>query len=263
MTAHWRLILDDAVDGELNMALDRAAQLAREEGSAPPTLRLYTWSSPTVTLGRFQPSDAVDAEELRRAGVSVARRFTGGRGVLHDDELTYCMVGSVEDGVPRGVAASYRHLCTVLAQAYRDLGVPAQVTSRDAGRGRSEACYLSTTRADLTVEGRKVSGSAQVWAGSTVMQHGSFVFSRDVEREARVFRLSPAERDKLEEGVATLGGSGGTPVGSAEVVEALIEAFGSVLGVELRRGGWTARECEIAQRVIDQTRVAVDPSPST
>lgn len=263
-TVIWRLIVDGAVDGALNMALDRAAQLAREEGSAPPTVRLYSWSSPTVTLGRFQPVDAVDGSAVRRHGLSIARRFTGGRGVIHDDELTYCMVASTSDGVPRGVAASYLYLCGVLAAAYRALSVPAEVTGHDAGGARSEACYLSTTRADLTVAGRKLSGSAQVWTGSTVMQHGSFVFSRSVEREAAVFGLAPTEAERLRTSATTLGESASLPVGRDQVTDALIGAFHDVLGVELREGSWTARECEIAEGVLFETRVSPgEPSAST
>ncbi|MDP2232400.1 MAG: lipoate--protein ligase family protein, partial [Actinomycetota bacterium] len=115
----WRLLsADGPKDGAWNMAVDRAIQLACAAGAAPPTLRLYTWARPTVTLGRFQPASSVQADACGRYGVGVVRRFTGGRGVLHDDEVTYSIVASVPDGVPRGVAASYRYLCTGLTEAY-------------------------------------------------------------------------------------------------------------------------------------------------
>ena len=84
------------------MALDRAVQLARQAGDAPPTLRLYRWARATVTLGRFQSAAGVDRELCAREGIDVVRRFTGGRGVLHDDELTYSIVRAWTTVSPAG-----------------------------------------------------------------------------------------------------------------------------------------------------------------
>lgn len=243
------------VDGALNMAFDRAVQLSREDGCAPPTLRLYTWARPTVTLGRFQKLDGVDLDAAAEAGVDVVRRFTGGRGVLHDDEITYSVVAGLDDGVPRGVAASYRYLCTALAEAYRLLGVAAEVTARDAAATSSAACYLQTTRADLALDGAKLAGSAQVWAGSTVLQHGSFTRTRDVEREARVFRLGAGETAKLAEGTADLDAVLGLRVGDAALAAAVVEGFERALGITLVPGTLSALEAERAAGLLGEVRV--------
>lgn len=239
------------------MALDRAAQLACERGAVPPTLRLYRWSRPTVTLGRFQPVTAVRSDAARAAGVDVARRFTGGRGVLHDDEVTYAVIASARDGIPRGVAASYRYLCAPLARAYRTLGVRAELTEHDRVSRRSEACYLATTRADLSLGARKLSGSAQVWSGSTVLQHGSFTRSRDVDRESDVFGLEKAERLALEQDAVTLSQVDDVVPTHEEIIEAVVEAFGDVLGVELVAGGWTAAEAHLAEGLLASARVTL------
>jgi len=236
------------------MALDRAVQLSREEGSAPPTLRLYSWARPTVTLGRFQDPGGVDRDACAREGIDVVRRFTGGRGVLHDDELTYAVVAGTDDGVPRGVAASYRHLCGALVEAYRSLGVEADLTTRDRGEGRTGACYLQTTRADLSLGGHKLSGSAQVWAGSTVLQHGSFVVSRDVERESRLFRLDSAQAAHLAEATKTLADVCPAPPVIDRLVAAVVEGFERRLGVTLLPGEVSAREAELAADLLGDTR---------
>ena len=181
MSAAWRLLIDDGPnEGAWNMALDRAVQLAHEEGEAPPTLRLYEWQRPTVTLGRFQAADSIDREFCSASGIDVVRRPTGGRGVLHADEVTYSIVAGLRDGVPRGTSASYRMLCGGLAEAYRLLGVDAALTARPRGSRSSAACYLHATAADLSLGARKLSGSAQVWFHDSVLQHGSFTISRDI-----------------------------------------------------------------------------------
>lgn len=214
------------------MARDRSIQLAVEAGQSRPTLRLYQWARPTVTLGRFQCVDDVDLTACSAAGVDVVRRFTGGRGVLHDDELTYSVVAGTRDGMPRGVAASYRHLSAVLAQAYRNLGIDASITHRDHGPASKGACYLATTRADLACGSLKLAGSAQVWHGSTVLQHGSFTISRDASLESRIFRLSAEETAALECGTATFESLTGERPGIVAIADAVVAAFQEVLEVE-------------------------------
>ncbi len=250
MADTWRLIIDGALDGALNMALDRAAQLAREDGVVPPTLRLYRWARPTITLGRFQRLAGVDADTAREEGVDVVRRFTGGRGVLHDDEVTYSVVASVEDGVPRGCTASYRHLCAALAAAYRSMGVNAQVTQSDGHVSASASCYLTTTRADLTVGGHKLAGSAQVWSGSTVLQHGSVIRSRDAARESRVFSLDESEAKLLTEQTVSLDTLLGSDVSTGEIVQAIVDGFATALGISIVPGRWTPHEASIASRLL-------------
>lgn len=255
MPNEWRLIVDGPVQGAMNMARDRAVQLACEQGKVPPTLCLYRWLNPTVTLGRFQSLDGFDLLACGEYGLDVVRRFTGGRGVLHDDELTYSVVASVQDGVPRGVAASYRLFSEALAHAYRSLGVDAALTERDRGVASSAACYLATSRADLSLGAMKLSGSAQVWHGSTVLQHGSFTISRNVEREARVFGLSSDEQGLLASKAATIEGVTGRRPTIDEIAEAVIEGFEAVFDVRLVQGDLTASEEESARRLVSEVRI--------
>jgi len=242
------------VDGALNMALDRAVQVCREQGSVPPTLRLYSWSRPTVTLGRFQDPSGVDADACEQLGVDIVRRFTGGRGVLHDDELTYSVVAGLEDGVPRGVAASYRHLSAGLVGAYRQVGVDASLTTRERGRSSASACYLQTTRADLSLGAHKLSGSAQTWHGSTVLQHGSLTISRDVEREARVFRLDTTQTHHLDAATVSLSQVCDPPPGTARLCDAAIAGFERALGIRLVPGELSAQEGEWARNLLQETQ---------
>ncbi|HEX9092931.1 MAG TPA: biotin/lipoate A/B protein ligase family protein [Coriobacteriia bacterium] len=251
----WRLMVDGPLDGALDMAVDRAILSCVADGSSLPTLRLYRWEVPTVSLGRFQPVEGVDMEACERRGFDVVRRPTGGRGVLHDDELTYSIAAGVEDGVPCGTAASYRRLCAVLAEAYAALGVAAELTSRPRGTRDSAACYLHATAADLSLGAAKLSGSAQVWSGDAVLQHGSFVISRDEAAEAEVFRLGAEDRAALGTFTATLESVLGRRPALPDIELALVAAAGSVLGVRLERAPLTERERGLALAWRDEHSV--------
>jgi lipoyl(octanoyl) transferase len=254
VTATWRLVIDDAPsDGAWNMAVDRAIQLARQTGDVPPTLRLYRWERPTVTLGRFQDVAGIDRDECDRNGIDVVRRFTGGRGVLHDDELTYSVCAGVGDGIPRSTSASYGLLCSALAETYRILGVDAQLTSRPRGDSSSSACYLHSTRADLSLGLAKLSGSAQVWTADTVLQHGSFTRSRDVARESAVFRLGRDAAEKLASQTAVLTDVLEAPPTLEAIGEAACAGFARVLGISLVRGRITPEERSNARVLTGET----------
>lgn len=252
----WRLIIDEARPGRENMALDRAVLRSRRDGASQATLRLYTWEVPTVTLGHFQKLEQVDLEACARRGFDVVRRPTGGRGVLHDDELTYSVVAHLEDGVPRGVAASYRHLSAALAEAYRLLGVDAQLTQRSRGPAASAACYLHATQADLSLGAAKLSGSAQVWSGDAVLQHGSFVRTRDLAAESEVFMLGDSGKRSLQASTATLADALDDAPSREAITEAVITAFERALGIVLEPGAPSADELAVAADLAPEHVVA-------
>jgi lipoate-protein ligase A len=251
-----RFIDDGAGDGAYNMGVDRALQLVRAGGSEGlPTLRLYSWKRPTVTLGRFQPLDAIDADACDRLGVDVVRRPTGGRGVLHDDEVTYCFVAAVGDGVPRGVVASYRAIAEGLRAAFEELGVAAGAVSRTGGDPGSSACYLAASQADLSVGTLKLSGSAQVWAGDTVLQHGSFVITRDAGIESRVLGLGEDAEARLRSRTVTLEEALGARPSVSSVRSAIKRGFESAYGLRLVAAGITDAERSLTAKLARGYRV--------
>lgn len=256
-TRAWRLIDDGPAPGARNMALDRALLAGLAAGTSPPTLRLYTWERPTLTIGRFQDAAGVDLEAAAARGFDAARRPTGGRAVLHDDELTYAVVASMAEGVPRGVVASYRYFAEALAAAFAALGVPAEVTPSRRRAAASAACYLATTQADLAVGASKLSGSAQVWEGEAVLQHGSFVVSRDVAAEAEVTRLDADAAARLAAETCTIEQYTGRRPGREQLAAALTSAFESTLGIELMPGGWRRDELEEARDLEQRFRLSL------
>lgn len=251
-----RILIDPALDGRYNMALDRAVQICVEDGDSPPSLRLYRWAVPTATVGRFQRIETVDVEYARQAGVALARRFTGGRGVLHADELTYAFVASRAHGVPEGIERSYAYIAGALVRSFTNLGVEAALKAGDGRASDSGSCYLTSTAADLCAGAAKLSGSAQVWLGSTVLQHGCFVRSRDVTREASVFRLDEGQARRLGSTASTLEALLDTIPTFPQMEQAVIDGFVRSLDMEPVAGTYLRRELELAEILAsaDETR---------
>jgi len=140
------------------------------------------------------------------------------------------------------------------------LGVEASLTARPRGSGSSAACYLHATAADLSLGAMKLSGSAQVWSGETVLQHGSFVISRDVELEARVFRLAETDSRRLAVETATLVGSLGSRPSREQILEAVHSGVARGLGVCFVRGQVTDEERAHASRLLAE--VSADRLPA-
>ena len=147
--------------------------------SAPPdpdsyTLRLYRWHRPTVSLGYAQPW-LQGFDRARAADVALVRRPTGGRAVLHADELTYAVAGPADpDTVGTGILSCYRTIATGLAAGVRELGGDVRLARGARGDSSgSGACFSARSRYELTFGGRKLAGSAQRRQGGRFLQHGS------------------------------------------------------------------------------------------
>jgi len=247
--AQWRLIVNGEADGASNMAIDEAILGAVSEGLAPPTLRLYAWSPPCISLGRNQPLSQVDLESCSAAGVDVVRRPTGGRAILHTDELTYSVALSVVD--PRaaaGVTEGYRRLSEGLLAGLRRLGVGAgPAESGGPGEGASgPACFEVPSHHEITAGGRKLVGSAQWRAKGGVLQHGSLPLEGEIGRIVDYLAVPEEGRETLRRAVrargCTLEQVLARRVPFAEAACALVEGFAGALNLSLVEGALTAPE---------------------
>ncbi len=176
----WDLILDGALDGLRNMAIDGALLDEVEASPEPKTIvRFYTWNQPTVSLGRNQKVEkAVDSDYCRDNGIAVVHRPTGGRAVLHDDELTYAVISNDTSFFGDTIYGNYKRVSEALRIGFTHLGVPA-VLAPDTRKpntpenGADPPCFVSTSRYELMVAGRKIAGSAQRRIRRSFLQHGS------------------------------------------------------------------------------------------
>jgi len=170
----FRFLNTHVQDAAMNMAIDESVLTHHLNGEVPPTLRVFRWSQPSISLGRFQSIEReIISERCKQLGVALVRRPTGGRAVYHHDEFTYSIVISKRYGVPPGVVAAYAYLAQGLLAALRLLGVQAELSDERVSKHPSAACFASSTQADLTSGGFKLIGSAQVWKDDALLQQGS------------------------------------------------------------------------------------------
>lgn len=261
----WRLIGLAEGDGPWNMAVDEAILRAVGEGKAPPTVRFYTWKPPALSLGYFQDyGREVNEEACRRLGIQCVRRPTGGRAVLHDQEVTYAFVFPADDPLlPPGVVASCRAIGEGIVAGLRRLGVavdPFSGKGRQA-RGHSAACFDAASWYEVTVGGRKLVGSAQVRRHGAVLQHGSILLEFDAEQLLAVLNWAErgpngsggsgeALRHHLLTGVASLAQLLGGAPPPAQVAEAVAAGWQERLGMTLQPGELGAEERALAERLL-------------
>jgi lipoyl(octanoyl) transferase len=237
MREAWRLVVTPRpASGFWNMAVDEALLAAASTG-APPTLRLYAWRGPWLSLGHAQPFDGATFEACRRAGVGVVRRVTGGRAVLHGADLTYAVTAS-ERALPDGLHASYRILSDALVDALRGLGIEAE---RVAGGRRRVApaagfdCFAEAADDEVCAGGRKLAGSAQRRGGGALLQHGSVRLAPDPAAVERIAGTGLGATSLAELGVA--------PESARRTLgEALPKALGARLSVAFVAGSLSPSE---------------------
>ncbi len=177
--AGFRLVVHPKMEGRLDMAIDEALAEAVGSGRSAQVVRLYGFSPPTLSLGRFQRTEGVLLEErLAQDGVTLVRRPTGGHAVLHDDELTYSVVLSKEliaeqlgDSRKQTV---YGFIAEILLAGLQRLGIQAGINASRQGDLRNPDCFRSAGEFEIAApDGRKLIGSAQMTTRTAILQHGS------------------------------------------------------------------------------------------
>ncbi|MBC7249342.1 MAG: lipoate--protein ligase family protein [Anaerolineae bacterium] len=253
--ATWRLLNTGVADGATNMAVDEAILEGVAAGQSPPTLRFYAWQPPCLSLGYAQVvRDEVDLEACRARGIDLVRRPTGGRAILHTDELTYSVVVPQDDPrVSGGVVESYRRLCQGLLAGLRMLGLDVVQAGRKPPRPKnlSAACFDAPSDYEIIVGGRKIVGSAQARRRGVVLQHGALPLIGDVTRIVDVLNLPEDEREKfraaLRARATTLEAALGRALPFDEVARALAQGFAQGLNLELVPGELSPRELARAE----------------
>ena len=164
--------------------LDYALKKQLEE----PIFRLYGWSPACVSLGRNQSDEFLDREFLKNNGIDVVRRLTGGRALLHDNEITYsfiCPVSYLEHG--EHVVSSYKEICAIFINKFKKIGIDIDFGTQKQVKTGFDYCMLVSTGADLCYKGKKLIGSAQYRKQGYILQHGSILYDYDRELLEKIF----------------------------------------------------------------------------
>ena len=256
----WRLLITPPTSGAWNMALDEAILEHIGRGESVPTFRLYAWDPPCLSLGHAQPFADVDRTRLQERGWEVVRRLTGGRAILHTDEITYSVIApNDEPRVAGTVLESYNRLAGALLLAVKELELPVEIKEGkvDNPSMLNPVCFEVPSTYEITVNGKKLIGSAQARKKEGVLQHGSLPLVGDLTRicQALVFK-NESERDtaskRLLERATTVESALERQVSWESAAQAFIHAFGSQLGLSLIKGKVSESESERTDELVKE-----------
>lgn len=153
-----------------------------------PIFRLYGWKPACISLGRNQSDEFIDKEFLKQEGIDLVRRLTGGRALLHDNEITYsyiCPTSYLKNG--ENVTKSYIEISQILIDKFKKIGIELNFGTTKKINTKFDYCMLISTGADLCYEGKKLIGSAQCRKNGYILQHGSILYDYDKKLLEKIF----------------------------------------------------------------------------
>lgn len=267
--ATWRLVRTPPASGAWNMAVDEALLLSQSQPGSLPVLRLYAWQPACLSLGYAQPYQDADLENLEANGWHIVRRPTGGRAILHTDELTYSVIAPEDE--PRlagGVLESYQRLAAALLLALEKLGIAAQSKENatpiqpQPPHSQNETrinpvCFEAPSNYEIIAGGKKLIGSAQARKKEGVLQHGSLPLHGDLARIVQALRFaSESERQqaaqRLLQRATTVEFLVQRQVSWQEAAQAFCDGFSSALNIQLQASDLSAVELLASERLVQE-----------
>lgn len=233
-----RLLNDPPLDGPTNMARDEALMTLVGTSQSVPTLRLYQWECPTISLGYFQHYADYESMPPPAGEMPVVRRLTGGGAILHDLELTYSLTLPVNHPLlGHGPSRLYELAHDALIEALGDLGITAARCGKSDDSGAAKGpffCFQRRHCYDVLVFCEKIAGSAQRRTRTAVLQHGSIVLANRFAQQPTA--IVPLPFDVSVKRARTL----------------VVEAFARLTGVVCEPGQWTSSELADADVLLDK-----------
>lgn len=255
---NWRLINSGFQTGAMNMALDEALLHSVANGDSLPVLRFYRWQPATVTLGYAQSvMTDLDQDICRKAGLDVVRRSTGGRAVLHDQEVTYSVIAPLNTSLfGHSVLDCYRVISEILQKTLVQLGLPAELVPGKPRGGHLNAlkavCFSAPSQYELVINGCKVAGSAQKRFGQTFLQHGSIPIEMDLELLGKALKVDVGDSAAGSmDTVGWLNQWSAKPLVISDVEKLLADVFSNHLQIEWVHSQPTPAEKQQARWMSD------------
>jgi len=262
----WRYLITPPARGEWNMAIDEAILQSLGDQGMVPTLRLYAWHKPCLSIGYAQPASDLDPARLAQLGWGIVRRPTGGRAILHTDELTYSVISPQEEPRLAGsVLESYQVLSSALLEALHQLSIPAEtknpaINHQDNPEPDSQimngpVCFEVPSSYEIVANGKKILGSAQARRREGVLQHGSLPLFGDLTRIVQVLSFPDetqraAAAARILERATTVEMIIRRRLDWQTVSQAFIQAFQRILNLDLQPGDLTRKELVRAEQLI-------------
>lgn len=229
----WHLIIDHPTNGPRNMAVDEMILQAVGAGTLPPVLRFYGWAPMCLSLGYGQTAKDADTQRIHARGWDIVRRVTGGKAILHGDELTYSLALPVDHPLATGgIVESYRRISRALLRGLSLLGLRTHADQKTGDVSTTgPVCFEVPSHYEIvTGDGRKLIGSAQVRRKTALMQHGTLPLHGDIGRivDALAFESDYAReeaRGQVRGRATTLLDAMGKLVSREQVIEAMKHGF--------------------------------------
>jgi lipoyl(octanoyl) transferase len=261
----WLFIDSGNCDPAYNMALDEALLEWNSKGEIPPVIRFYGWDPATLSIGYFQRAEKeINFDMVKKYGLGFVRRPTGGRGVLHDKELTYSVIVSEDHPeMPNTVTEAYRVISQGILQGFINLGLEAyfaipqtELEKQGLKDPRSSVCFDAPSWYELVVEGRKVAGSAQTRQKGVILQHGSILLDIDEDMlfDCFIFK-SERIRNRMQENFkkkAVAINDLRSPVSIEEAKVAFKVGFEKGLNIELESYELTEEQKQQVEKIAEK-----------
>ncbi|BBJ27157.1 lipoate--protein ligase family protein [Athalassotoga saccharophila] len=222
----WQLVDSGIMDGFKNMAYDLALLDSVQD---EPILRFYEWYPPALSIGRFQRTEDLNIDFIRKMGFDLVRRPSGGRAVLHYDELTYSVIlpASMSN---KSVLESYLEISRAILNGLKRLNLDCRISRDKKNYMRNSACFAVTSVYEISVDGKKLVGSAQVRRNGKILQHGSIPFKSHVKEYANSFKNSESLDKILEDSMTSI--EEHLKITMDELKKAILEGFIETLNIE-------------------------------
>jgi lipoate-protein ligase A len=251
----WRILKMETHNAAMNMAIDEAILRSRVAEAVPNTLRFYRWNPAAVSIGRFQKMEnEVHLENCKKLGVDVVRRISGGGTVYHDTtgEVTYSVIAKAEDLGAKDIAQVYSRIYAAISEALGMMGILTDYSPGDA-----KNCP------NLTVKGKKISGSAQANKGGVVLQHGTLLLDVDLPRMFTVLRVPWADNcmqvvNVAKDRITSVRNELGHAVKAETAINTIAHGFAVAFNMQViedvqrLNGELTLQERELAQKLYTE-----------
>lgn len=258
--ARWRLVINSVSRGYWNMALDETILESVANKCQFPTLRLYAWDPYCLSIGHAQSIQDVNLTALSQKGWELVRRPTGGKAILHADEITYSVTAPQDDPIVNGtVVESYQRLSQALLTALKILGISADAKPKNPSnlkRPANPICFESPSDFEITSSGKKIIGSAQARRLQGVLQHGSIPLFGDITRIVSVLNYSSIDeleksRNELSQKACTLFDIHQMRFNWFTAANAIVEGFSEVFNITFTPEPVSDKEIEKAHQLVE------------